>query len=120
MGATACRGGHVRVNGERVKPAYAVRVGDEVRLRHDGRERVVYHAPPGVAIEPGATFGAELYDDRLIIEGLDRRKLDAAAIGPPPELLFGWAEPAVAERIACTMNDGMAALVRARRSRGAV
>ncbi|MGW7266531.1 RNA-binding S4 domain-containing protein [Streptomyces sp. NPDC054842] len=41
MGATACRGGHVRVNGERVKPAYAVRVGDEVRLRHAGRERVV-------------------------------------------------------------------------------
>ncbi|MEU0998949.1 RNA-binding S4 domain-containing protein [Streptomyces tibetensis] len=41
MGATACRGGHVRVNGERVKPAHAVRVGDEVRLRHEGRERVV-------------------------------------------------------------------------------
>jgi ribosome-associated heat shock protein Hsp15 len=40
-GATACRGGHVRVNGERVKPAYSVRVGDEVRLRHEGRERVV-------------------------------------------------------------------------------
>ncbi|NEA68333.1 RNA-binding S4 domain-containing protein [Streptomyces sp. SID12488] len=40
MAATACRGGHVRVNGERVKPAYAVRVGDEVRLRHDGLERV--------------------------------------------------------------------------------
>ncbi|MFF4485814.1 RNA-binding S4 domain-containing protein [Streptomyces sp. NPDC001544] len=41
LGATACRGGHVHVNGERVKPAYAVRVGDEVRLRHEGRERVV-------------------------------------------------------------------------------
>ncbi|MBR8641117.1 RNA-binding S4 domain-containing protein [Streptomyces tuirus] len=41
MGATACRGGHVRVNGERVKPAHAVRVGDEVRLRHENRERIV-------------------------------------------------------------------------------
>ncbi|AOW86442.1 ribosome-associated heat shock protein [Streptomyces olivaceus] len=41
LGATACRGGHVRVNGERVKPAHSVRVGDEVRLRHEGRERVV-------------------------------------------------------------------------------
>ncbi|MFS8203084.1 RNA-binding S4 domain-containing protein [Streptomyces sp. CWNU-52B] len=40
-GATACRGGHVRVNGDRVKPAYAVRVGDEVRLRQADRERVV-------------------------------------------------------------------------------
>lgn len=41
LGATACRGGHVHVNGERVKPAYSVRVGDEVRVRHEGRERVV-------------------------------------------------------------------------------
>ncbi|MEW1562564.1 RNA-binding S4 domain-containing protein [Streptomyces sp. NPDC093509] len=41
VAAAACRGGHVRVNGERVKPAYGVRVGDEVRLRHEGRERVV-------------------------------------------------------------------------------
>ncbi|MCH0555854.1 RNA-binding S4 domain-containing protein [Streptomyces sp. MUM 16J] len=41
LGATACRGGHVRVNGERVKPAHSVRVGDEVRLRHEGRERIV-------------------------------------------------------------------------------
>ncbi|MCC8454204.1 RNA-binding S4 domain-containing protein [Streptomyces rochei] len=41
LGATACRGGHVRVNGERVKPAHSLRVGDEVRLRHEGRERVV-------------------------------------------------------------------------------
>ena len=40
-GATACRGGHVRVNGERVKPAYSVRVGDEVRVRQEGWERVV-------------------------------------------------------------------------------
>ncbi|MFD5748436.1 RNA-binding S4 domain-containing protein [Streptomyces sp. NPDC127033] len=39
--ATACRAGHVRVNGERVKPAYALKAGDEVRLRHAGRDRVV-------------------------------------------------------------------------------
>ncbi|MER7184619.1 RNA-binding S4 domain-containing protein [Streptomyces hyaluromycini] len=41
MGATACKGGHVQVNGERVKPSHSVRVGDEVRLRNEGRERVV-------------------------------------------------------------------------------
>jgi ribosome-associated heat shock protein Hsp15 len=39
--AGACRGGHVRVNGIRVKPAHAVKPGDEVRLRYEGRERVV-------------------------------------------------------------------------------
>jgi len=37
----ACRAGHVRVNGVRVKPAHVVRAGDEVRLRYEGRERVV-------------------------------------------------------------------------------
>ena len=41
LGAAACKGGHVRVNGERVKPAHAVRIGDEVRLRQEGRERIV-------------------------------------------------------------------------------
>ncbi|NUR42147.1 MAG: RNA-binding S4 domain-containing protein [Streptomyces sp.] len=40
-GAAACKGGHVRVNGDRVKPAHSVRVGDEVRLVHEGRERIV-------------------------------------------------------------------------------
>lgn len=39
--ATACRGGHVRVNGQRVKPAHPLKVGDEVRLFHAGRQRVV-------------------------------------------------------------------------------
>ncbi|WP_051764728.1 RNA-binding S4 domain-containing protein [Streptomyces sp. NRRL F-5135] len=39
--AAACRAGHVRVNGDRVKPAHALKQGDEVRLRHAGRDRVV-------------------------------------------------------------------------------
>ncbi|MET7616209.1 RNA-binding S4 domain-containing protein [Streptomyces sp. NPDC005408] len=39
--ASACRAGHVRVNGDRVKPAHVLRAGDEVRLSHAGRERRV-------------------------------------------------------------------------------
>src|ERR1700746_4068645 len=39
--SAACRAGHIRVNGVRVKPAHPVRAGDEVRLRGEGRERVV-------------------------------------------------------------------------------
>ncbi|BDA65678.1 RNA-binding S4 domain-containing protein [Actinomyces capricornis] len=35
----ACRAGHVRINGETVKPAHRVAVGDEVRLRVDGFDR---------------------------------------------------------------------------------
>jgi ribosome-associated heat shock protein Hsp15 len=39
--ADACKGGHVRVNGEHVKPAQPVKPGDEVRVWHAGRERRV-------------------------------------------------------------------------------
>lgn len=37
----AVTGGHVRVNGERVKPAQRVRVGDEIRVRQGTVERIV-------------------------------------------------------------------------------
>lgn len=62
MGATACRGGHVRVNGERVKPAHAVRVGDEVRLRHEGRERIVV-VTRLIRKRVGAPVAAQCYID---------------------------------------------------------
>jgi ribosome-associated heat shock protein Hsp15 len=39
--AEACRAGHVQVNGGRAKPAAPVKVGDTVRARVGGRERVV-------------------------------------------------------------------------------
>lgn len=39
--STACKGGHVRVNGVRVKPAHLVRPGDEVRVRQADRDRIV-------------------------------------------------------------------------------
>ncbi|WSQ08334.1 RNA-binding S4 domain-containing protein [Streptomyces sp. NBC_01231] len=62
MGATACRGGHVRVNGERVKPAYSVRVGDEVRLRGEGRERIVV-VKRLIRRRVGALVAAQCYVD---------------------------------------------------------
>ena len=40
--ATAgCRAGHVRVNGDRAKAAQSVRVGDEVRIRIHGFDRIL-------------------------------------------------------------------------------
>ncbi len=41
LATAACRAGHVRVNGERVKAAQPVRLGDEVRLRESGFDRIV-------------------------------------------------------------------------------
>lgn len=62
LGAAACKGGHVRVNGERVKPAYNVRVGDEVRLRHENRERVVV-VKRLIRKRVGAPVAAQCYID---------------------------------------------------------
>ncbi|WP_330261885.1 RNA-binding S4 domain-containing protein [Streptomyces sp. NBC_00539] len=61
--ATACRAGHVKVNGDRAKPAQAVRAGDEVRLFHAGRERIVVVQKP-VAKRVGAPVAAECYIDK--------------------------------------------------------
>ncbi len=62
LAATACRGGHVRVNGERVKAAHAVRPGDEVRLFHAGRERIVV-VKRLVRKRVGAAVAAECFVD---------------------------------------------------------
>jgi ribosome-associated heat shock protein Hsp15 len=63
IASDACRGGHVRVNGVRVKPAHALRVGDEVRLRHEGRERVVVVSRI-ITKRVGAAVAAECYVDK--------------------------------------------------------
>lgn len=62
LAAAACRAGHVRVNGERVKPAHGVRNGDEVRLRHAGRERIVVVSRL-VRKRVGAAVAAECFID---------------------------------------------------------
>ncbi len=38
---TACRAGHVRLGGERAKAAQRVRVGDEIRVRIAGFDRIL-------------------------------------------------------------------------------
>ena len=60
--SSACRAGHVRVNGARIKPAHPVQAGDEVRLRQEGRERVVVVARV-ITKRAGAPVAAECYTD---------------------------------------------------------
>ncbi|KNB52361.1 RNA-binding S4 domain-containing protein [Streptomyces caatingaensis] len=62
LAAAACRAGHVRVNGERAKPAQTLRPGDEVRLFHAGRERVVVVSRL-VRKRVGAPVAAECFVD---------------------------------------------------------
>ena len=62
LAAAACRGGHVRLNGDRVKPAASVRPGDEVRLREGGTERIVV-VTRLVRKRVGAVVAAECFID---------------------------------------------------------
>lgn len=58
----ACKAGHVRVNGERAKPATPVKPGDEVRLRTTELERTVQVAQLLVK-RVGAPAAAAAYVD---------------------------------------------------------
>ncbi|WP_349898457.1 RNA-binding S4 domain-containing protein [Parafrigoribacterium soli] len=58
----ACRAGHVRVNGERVKAAQAVHVDDEIRMRAEGLERIV-RVRRLVVKRVGAVIAAECLND---------------------------------------------------------
>ena len=76
-------------------------------------DRLTFRPPPGIAIEPDAAFRPHLYDARLIVEAMDRRGLDAAAVSPAPEFFLYWAPPELGILIARTINDGMAEQARA-------
>lgn len=60
---TACRAGHVRVNGERAKAAQPVRPGDELRVRIAGFDRILVVRQP-IAKRVGAVIAAEAMEDR--------------------------------------------------------
>lgn len=60
---TACRAGHVRVNGDKVKAAQALKIGDEVRIRIAGFDRILFVRQLLVK-RVGAPLAAVAYDDR--------------------------------------------------------
>lgn len=62
-GTALCKAGHVRVNGERAKPAQAVRTGDEVRVLTEGGVRIVVVRDLLVK-RVGAPLAATAYEDR--------------------------------------------------------
>lgn len=58
----ACRSGHVKVNGERAKAAQAVKVGDEVRIRIAGFDRIL-EVRETLVKRVGAAVAAEAFVD---------------------------------------------------------
>ncbi|MFD5215286.1 RNA-binding S4 domain-containing protein [Microbacterium sp. NPDC058345] len=60
---TACRAGHVRVNGERTKAAQTVKPGDEVRVRISGFDRILA-VRQTLSKRVGAPVAVTAYDDR--------------------------------------------------------
>lgn len=63
LAAAAIRAGHVKVNGDRAKPATQVKVGDEVRVREGGVERIVEVARV-IEKRVGAALVADVLVDR--------------------------------------------------------
>ncbi|WP_431218249.1 RNA-binding S4 domain-containing protein [Leifsonia xyli] len=59
----ACKAGHLKVNGDRAKPAQPVKVGDEVRAFVGGAERI-YIARRLIVKRVSAAAAADCYDDR--------------------------------------------------------
>ncbi|MFJ8823397.1 RNA-binding S4 domain-containing protein [Streptomyces sp. NPDC102467] len=62
-GAAACKGGHVKVNGTSAKPAHALRIGDEVRLRQPGGHERLVVVKRLIRKRVGAPVAAETYID---------------------------------------------------------
>ncbi len=60
--ATACRGGHVRINDRPAKPAATVQVGDRVRARVYDRNRIV-EVTRVIEKRVGAPIAQECYID---------------------------------------------------------
>jgi len=60
---TACRAGHVRINGEKAKAAQHVRIGDEIRVRIAGFDSILIVRQLLVK-RVGAPLAAEAAEDR--------------------------------------------------------
>lgn len=63
LATAACRAGHVRVNGDRAKSAQPVRIGDEVRVRTAGFDRILIVSRV-VTKRVGAPVAAECFVDK--------------------------------------------------------
>ena len=62
LASDECRAGHVRVNDDHVKPSQKLKVGDIVRVRYPGWERV-FEVKKLISKRVGAPVAVTCYDD---------------------------------------------------------
>lgn len=62
LASAACRGGHIRVNGQPIKPAHLLKVGDLVTVRQPGWERR-FSVVRLISKRVGASVAGECYVD---------------------------------------------------------
>ncbi|WP_308468630.1 RNA-binding S4 domain-containing protein [Rathayibacter soli] len=91
LATAACRAGHVKVNGERAKAAQPVHVGDEVRVRSAGFDRVVV-VKRIVDKRVGASVAAECFTD------LTPPPIPRESVAAPPIRNRGAGRPTKRER----------------------
>ncbi len=90
LAATAVTGGHVHVNGIRVKAARSVSVGDELRIVRDGTEFIVIVQALSDKRGP-AVIARTLYEETEASKTArenqvsERRLLDLGRFFPPPK-----------------------------------
>src|SRR5665647_2542802 len=63
LATAACRAGHVRVNGDRAKAAQPVHIGDEIRVRTAGFDRILVVSKI-VSKRVGGAVAAECFVDK--------------------------------------------------------
>ena len=86
----ACRAGHVRRDGEAMKAAQRLRLGDELRIRRPGSERVVV-VTRLLEKRVGAPLAREAYEDHS-------PEPVAQLLAPPPRRAPGSGRPTKRER----------------------
>lgn len=91
LATAACKAGHVRVNGDKAKPATLVRIGDRVVVRGGDRERIV-EVTGILAKRVGAEVAARAYIDHTPVAP------PATFVAPPAVRDPGSGRPTKKER----------------------
>lgn len=88
LATAAVEGGHVEVNGERVKPAKQIRVGDELRVRLNQNTHVVHVRAFSERRGP-ASEAQKLYEETEASRRERERLAEQRRLAPPPAYEHG-------------------------------